>query len=215
MRPGVAGGLRPLRRAMLADPVLEVAPMLLGRRVVSGHGADRVVARLVEVEAYDGSNDPASHAFRGRTARNSVMFGPAGHAYVYFTYGMHFCLNVSTGPDGRASAVLLRAAEIVSGIDLARARRGAVSGRDLARGPARLCSALGVDRALNGTDLCDMAGPIWLAAGPAVDPKRIRTGPRVGISRAAERPWRFWIADEPAVSAYRPARQTRCSGEQV
>jgi DNA-3-methyladenine glycosylase len=126
----------------LSGPVLEVAPRLLGARFT--HAG--VTVRLTEVEAYDGADDPGSHAHRGMTARNEVMFGPPGHLYVYFTYGMHHCCNVVCGPEGRASAVLLRAGEVVDGLDLARERRPGSSDRDLARGPARLCKALALDR---------------------------------------------------------------------
>ena len=184
-----------------------------------------VAVRLTEVEAYDGPTDPGSHAYRGQTARNAVMFGPSGHLYVYFTYGMHFCMNISAGPDGQPSAVLLRAGEVIEGAELARARRGNMVGRsqassnglrsgsgsgertiadrDLARGPARLCVALGVDRESNGADLLDRGSPIQLLPGPGFDgiPS---TGPRVGLREAADRPWRFWIPGDPTVSPYRP-----------
>ncbi|GAA1655359.1 DNA-3-methyladenine glycosylase [Kribbella alba] len=183
-----------------------------------------VAVRLTEVEAYDGPTDPGSHAYRGQTARNAVMFGPSGHLYVYFTYGMHFCMNISAGPDGQPSAVLLRAGEVIEGAELARARRGNMVGRsqaaslngrgsgssertiadrDLARGPARLCVALGVDRESNGADLLDRGSPIQLLSGPGFDgiPS---TGPRVGLREAADRPWRFWIPGDPTVSPYRP-----------
>ena len=167
-----------------------------------------VAVRLTEVEAYDGPTDPGSHAYRGQTARNAVMFGPPGHLYVYFTYGMHFCMNISAGPDGQPSAVLLRAGEVIEGIDLARARRGSANGatisdRDLARGPARLCVALGIDRESNGADLLDRRSPIQLLPGLGFDgiPS---TGPRVGLREAADRPWRFWIPADPTVSQYRP-----------
>ena len=145
-------------------------------------------------------DDPGSHAHNGMTPRNAVMFGPAGHLYVYFTYGMHFCCNVVVGDEGTAAAVLLRAGEIVEGVELARARRGS-SDRDLARGPARLCQALGLDRAHDGADLAQ--GPVTLAPGEPVT--AVRTGPRVGLRLAADRPWRFWIDGDPTVSAYRPA----------
>ncbi|HET7070467.1 MAG TPA: DNA-3-methyladenine glycosylase [Nocardioides sp.] len=183
---------------LLEGPVLEVAPLLLGATLRHGE----VACRLTEVEAYDGPDDPGSHAYRGRTPRNAVMFGPAGHLYVYFTYGMHFCCNVVCGPEGRARAVLLRAGEIVDGADRARARRPAARvDRDLARGPARLCQALGIDREQNGHDLS--APPLTLELGtPAVS---VRTGPRVGLREAADRPWRFWLPDDPSVSTYRPA----------
>src|ERR1700712_4166948 len=136
---------------LLAGPVLEVAPRLLGATLT--HGG--VTVRLTEVEAYDGDGDPGSHAYRGMTARNEVMFGPPGHLYVYFTYGMHHCCNVVCGPEGRASAVLLRAGEVVEGLELARSRRAGVRDRDLARGPARLVVALGVLLAENGADVVD------------------------------------------------------------
>ena len=134
---------------LLGGAVHEVAPLLLGS-VLSHAG---VSVRLTEVEAYGGADDPGSHAFRGRTRRNAVMFGPPGHLYVYFTYGMHHCANVVCGPDGEASAVLLRAGEVVSGHDVARDRRPGSSDRDLARGPARLCRALAIDLSVDGSSL--------------------------------------------------------------
>jgi DNA-3-methyladenine glycosylase len=186
----------------LTRPVLEVAPTLLGTHLVAG----RVSVRLTEVEAYAGESDPGSHAFRGRTPRTEVMFGRAGIAYVYFSYGMHWCLNVVTGPDGQASAVLLRAGEVVEGLEIARGRRPGAADRDLARGPARLTRALAVDGALGGTDLLDPTAPLRLAAGEPVDRQRVRTGPRVGVSGdGAAAPWRFWLDGEPTVSPYRAA----------
>jgi DNA-3-methyladenine glycosylase len=186
----------------LEGPVAEVAPTLLGT-VLHANG---VAVRLTEVEAYAGEADPGSHAFRGRTPRTEVMFGPAGRAYVYFTYGMHWCMNVVCGPDGAASAVLLRAGEVVEGIDLARERRPRAKDRDLARGPARLTQALAVDGTYGGVDLFDPSSPLRLASGDAVDASRIGSGPRVGVGGAgAATPWRFWITDEPTVSVYRPA----------
>lgn len=160
-----------------------------------------VAVRLTEVEAYDGANDPGSHAFRGMTRRNAVMFGPAGHLYCYFTYGMHVCCNVVCGPEGTASAVLLRAGEVVDGLDTARERRPGASDRDLARGPARLCRALGIELEHDGADLT--AGPLTLTLGERV--LAVSTGPRVGLRAAAQRPWRYWIEGDPTVSAYRPA----------
>lgn len=145
----------PLPRDFFDRPVLEVAPDLLGRLLVRDTPDGPIVLRLTEVEAYDGQNDPGSHAYRGRTARNEVMFGAPGHVYVYFTYGMWFCMNLVCGPEGRASAVLLRAGEIVEGAELARTRRVAArNDKELAKGPARLATALDVDRSLNGTDAC-------------------------------------------------------------
>jgi DNA-3-methyladenine glycosylase len=208
-------------RDFFARPSVEVAPDLLGC-VLEHETADGLVAvELTEVEAYAGRSDPASHAYRGKTQRNAVMFGPPGHAYVYFTYGMHFCVNmVCLGEQGSASAVLLRAGAIIAGEDLARARRtrgpvsegpvsegGArIAPRDLARGPARLCRALGIDRALDGADVCVAGAPLRMLSGegkPARSAK-IATGPRVGVSSAAEIPWRFWYEGDPTVSVYRP-----------
>jgi DNA-3-methyladenine glycosylase len=186
---------------VLAGPVLEAAPRLLN--AVLRHG--EVAVRLTEVEAYDGADDPGSHAFRGATPRNAVMFGPAGHLYCYFTYGMHVCCNVVCGPEGRASAVLLRAGEVVDGVELARDRRPGAVDRDLARGPARLCRVLGIELAHNGTDL--VAGPVTVTLGEP--PAEVSTGPRVGLRAAAERPWRFWATGDPTVSTYRPAAPLR------
>jgi DNA-3-methyladenine glycosylase len=187
--------------ALLARPVLEVAPLLLG--AVLRHG--EVAVRLTEVEAYDGANDPGSHAYRGRTARNATMFGPAGHLYVYFTYGMHHCCNVVTGSEGSASAVLLRAGEVVDGMEAARARRGGCADRDLARGPARLCQALGLTRDHDGADL---AGPA-LQLVPGTPPPTYERGPRVGLRGAPDRPWRYWLVGERSVSSYRAAAPLR------
>jgi DNA-3-methyladenine glycosylase len=192
-------------RALLTGPVLEVAPLLLGATLRH----DDVACRLTEVEAYDGANDPGSHAYRGQTPRNAVMFGPPDHLYVYFTYGMHFCCNVVCGPEGRASAVLLRAGEVVAGLEAARDRRPtAAADRDLARGPANLCQALAIGAAANGQDLSRRPLTLTLADAP-VAAHRVLTGPRVGLRLAADRPWRFWLAGEPTVSAYRPAAPRR------
>ncbi|HEX2773634.1 MAG TPA: DNA-3-methyladenine glycosylase [Micromonosporaceae bacterium] len=203
-RPDVAADLC----ALLAGPVLPAARALLGCILTAGG----VSVRITETEAYAGTaGDPASHAHRGRTPRNAVMFGPAGHAYLYFTYGMHWCMNVVTGPDGEASAVLLRAGEVVEGRDVARARRPAVRRDvDLARGPARLCSALGLDGSAYGVFLLD-DGPVRLSPAPVpLAPALISAGPRVGVNGAHDVPWRFWIAGDPTVSSYRrhvPRRQ--------
>jgi DNA-3-methyladenine glycosylase len=186
---------------VLSGPVLDAAPRLLG--AVLRHGG--VAVRLTEVEAYDGANDPGSHAYRGPTRRTEVMFGPPGRLYVYFTYGMHHCANVVCGPDGNASAVLLRAGEVVDGLETARGRRRNGPDRDLARGPARLCSALALDLSDNGLDLTGGA----LVLGPPADPADISSGPRVGLRGAPERPWRFWLTDEPTVSRYVAARPLR------
>ena len=188
--------------ALLAGDVLDVAPRLLGASLT--HAG--VTVRLTEVEAYAGSDDPGSHAYRGPTPRTRVMFGPPGHLYTYFSYGMHVCANVVTGREGTASAVLLRAGEVVDGVDLARERRATTRERDLARGPANLCRALGIGLDLDGTDLS--RGPVRLVLAAAPDPGRVSTGPRVGLRGAPDRPWRFWLTGEPTVSAYRPAALT-------
>ena len=180
---------------VLLQPVAEVAPALLGAHLT--HAG--VTVRLTEVEAYDGPNDPASHAYRGMTASNAVMFGPPGRLYVYFSYGMHWCANVVCGRDGRASAVLLRAGEVVDGIQIARERRGGRRDAELARGPANLCQALGIQRHQDGLDLTHH---LTLGASP-VPPERIARGPRVGISVAHDVEWRFWVEGDPTVSSYK------------
>ena len=196
------GGPLTLVREALSRPVLDVAPRLLGAHLSAGG----VTVRLTEVEAYAGEADPGSHAFRGRTPRTQVMYGPAGHAYVYFTYGMHWCVNVVTGVDGEASAVLLRAGEVVDGLDAAVSRRPGAPERDLCRGPARLCKALGITGEHTGVDLLDPGSPVRLYAAAAVDGALVRTGPRVGVAGdGAAAPWRFWLDGEPTVSPYRPA----------
>jgi DNA-3-methyladenine glycosylase len=245
-------------RDFLARPATEVAPELLGCVLEHETAAGLVAVELTEVEAYAGQADPASHAYRGMTRRNAVMFGPPGHAYVYFTYGMHFCVNVVCLGEGGPSAVLLRAGAVIEGEELARARRSnrrpsrarnqetspqaparqprqaPLAWRDLARGPARLCQALDIDRSLDGADVCVASSPLRLRPGgtgagasttdrsgsvlarrhepespdgtpgkPAGTPRKIVTGPRVGVALAAEVPWRFWFAGDPTVSVYR------------
>lgn len=190
-----------------AQDVLDVAPALLGATIA--HAG--VTVRLTEVEAYAGQGDPGSHAFRGPTPRTEVMFGRPGHLYVYFTYGMHWCANVVCGGEGEASAVLLRAGEVVAGERLAGARRAGVARRDWARGPARLATTLALTGELSGVDACMPQGPVLFEAPLAhVPAATVRTGPRVGVSGAggeeAAYPWRFWLTGEPTVSAYRPAK---------
>jgi len=194
-------------KALRGTDVEASARALLGC-TVTAHG---VTVRLTEVEAYSGvGDDPASHAHRGLTRRNAVMFGPAGVLYVYFTYGMHWCMNVVCGPLGRASAVLLRAGAVVDGIEIARSRRLGRSGlpmadRDLARGPARLAMALDITGVEYGTPLLDGTGPVTLKRPiEAVDETNIRSGPRVGISVGVDKPWRFWLDGERSVSTFRP-----------
>lgn len=184
-----------------ASKIADTARGLLGWELAAGG----VRVRITEVEAYAGvGEDPASHSHRGRTERNAVMFGPAGFLYVYFVFGMHWCLNVTAGREGEAAAVLLRAGRVVDGLALARARRGPVTDRELARGPARLAVALGIDGSANRTSLLDGSGPALLTPpADAVDENTVRSGPRVGVAAAHDVPWRFWLDGEPSVSAYR------------
>lgn len=195
-----APGTRRLGEAFYRRDSLLVAADLLNKLLVA---ADGRVARLVEVEAYQGVDDPASHAYRGETARNEVMWGPPGRLYVYFTYGMHWCANVVTADTGIAQAVLLRAAEPLAGLELMRQARWRAQkrqlDRDLCRGPARLAQAFGISRADLGTDLTT-SGSLWLADDGTPPPVPPASGPRVGISVAIDRPWRFWVAGHPAVS---------------
>ena len=198
------------------DPV-DVAPHLLGAVVAARDDDGAVAVRLTEVEAYRGETDPGSHAFRGRTPRNSAMFGAAGAIYVYFTYGMHHCVNIVCGPQGLSRAVLLRAGEVIRGADLARRRRPAAkTERDLARGPARRGRALGLGRADDGArlggpdDRVSLTLPA-LESGPGT--AVTRSGPRTGVAGTGgdgeAYPWRFWIDGEPTVSPYRAARPRR------
>ncbi|MFC6151990.1 MULTISPECIES: DNA-3-methyladenine glycosylase [Mumia] len=179
------------------DTVETEARALLGATLTH----DGVSVRITEVEAYGGVGDPASHAARGPTPRSAIMFGPPDVLYVYLSYGMHHCANVVVGKDGDASAVLLRAGEVVAGIELARIRRGTdVPDVRLARGPANLTRALGLALAHNGAAL---AGPEVVLRRPAGPAAAVSCGPRVGVSQAADVPWRFWLTGDPTVSAYR------------
>jgi DNA-3-methyladenine glycosylase len=197
-----------LDREELAKDVLLAAVRLLGCTLEADTPDGTVAVRLVEVEAYRGADDPASHSFRGRTPRNAVMFGPPGHLYVYFVYGMHFCANITCLPEGEPAAVLLRAGEVVSDLATAHMRRPtARRAEDLARGPARLASLLGLGRADTGLDVTDPASRVRLHGAAPVDPALVRAGPRVGVAAAHETPWRFWIDGAEAVSVYRPGRQ--------
>jgi DNA-3-methyladenine glycosylase len=201
-------------RERLSRPALQVAPRLLNAVLLSWVGGAEVAIRLTEVEAYEGTDDPASHAYRGRSRRTAVMFGPAGHLYCYFTYGMHWCANIVCDRDGRASAVLLRAGEVIRGQEVAFARRPAArTPRELARGPARLATCLGLGRHTNGLDLCDPAGLVRLERMPARRAAGVVCGPRVGISAAADRPWRFWLGGEPTVSLFKAGGRRRATGD--
>jgi DNA-3-methyladenine glycosylase len=188
---------------LLQQPGPEAAPALLGRRLSHVTDEGTVTVELTEVEAYAGGLDPASHAHRGPTTRNQVMFGPAGRLYVYLSYGVHWCCNIVTGADGEASAVLLRAGRVVEGADLARDRRGPqVPEPALARGPGCLCRALGIRREHDGAGLL-ATGPLRLLPGEPVGTARISSGPRVGVRLAHDVPWRFWVTGDPTVSTYK------------
>jgi DNA-3-methyladenine glycosylase len=210
--PGAAGR-RPLPRSFFAREPTEVARDLIGSVLVTGSGRDRITIRLTETEAYHGEQDPASHAYRGRTTRTAVMFGPPGFLYVYFVYGMHWCANIVTGVDGEASAVLLRAGEVAGGLEIARDRRRSSRGTvprdvDLARGPARLAATLGLTGTDSGADLCRPGAPFRVhpGAGAVV---QVQTGPRVGVAAAGDIPWRYFDAASPTVSAYRAGGRRR------
>jgi DNA-3-methyladenine glycosylase len=206
-----AGRIRPVTAQTLTVDPLTAARRLLGAQLRAGGAA----ATIVEVEAYGGPPDgpwpdPASHSFRGPNARNAVMFGAAGRLYTYLSHGIHVCANVVCGPDGTAAAVLLRAAIVDDGLDVARDRRGlAVRDRALARGPGNLCSALGITMDHYGADLFDPSSPVRLQLGRAAV---AASGPRVGVSQAADRPWRFWLAARPEVSAYRRSPRAPAPG---
>ncbi|UNK44747.1 DNA-3-methyladenine glycosylase [Arthrobacter sulfonylureivorans] len=199
----------------LGRPAVEVAPGLLGARLAHTTAEGTVAVRLTEVEAYMGEHDPGSHAFRGLTNRNKVMFGPPGHIYVYFTYGMHHCVNIVCGHEGQATGALLRAGEVTEGLDLARSRRtSAKRDAELARGPARLAVALGLGLVDNGRAVA--AGGLALTR-PAVQAshQHVRNGPRVGVSGEGGTdayPWRFWLEGDPTVSPYRAAKPRRRAG---
>ncbi|HVQ19034.1 MAG TPA: DNA-3-methyladenine glycosylase [Actinomycetes bacterium] len=191
-------------RELLVSHSYDVAADLLGCTLTHQTAAGTVVVELTEVEAYSGAQDPASHAYNGRTPRNAVMFGEAGRLYVYFSYGMHWCCNVVTGPPDEAAAVLLRAGRVLQGRTLAQARRGArVPDHGLARGPACLTQALGINRENNAADLLLPDASLRLTAGRKLSPAQIEKGPRVGVSTAHEVPWRFWVKGDDTVSAYK------------
>ncbi|MDT5338535.1 MAG: DNA-3-methyladenine glycosylase [Mycobacterium sp.] len=195
---------------MATDPV-SAARLLVGAALT----CRGVAATVVEVEAYGGPTegpwpDAASHSFRGRGGRNAIMFGPPGRMYTYRSHGIHVCANVVCGDDGVAAAVLLRAAVVTDGFDVAHARRGPVRTAALARGPGNLCSALGITMDDNGIDLFDGRGDVAIELRA---PEPVSSGPRVGVSKAADRPWRFWIAESPEVSAYRRSPRAPTPGD--
>lgn len=193
-----------LPRSFYLRNTTTVARYLLGKYLVRRLGNQRLIGRIVEVEAYLGSRDPASHAYRGRTRRNDVMFWVGGHLYVYFTYGMHFCANVVTCEKGIAHAVLIRALEPVAGLEIMRRNRGRAAARDLCNGPAKLCQALSIRRAENGTDLCGLS--IWIAARAGRAKKlKVSRSTRVGITSGREHRWRFYLPESPFVSPGKPS----------
>lgn len=191
-----------VERGVLARPAIEVAPSLLNKLLVAEDGNGVVGGRIVEVEAYDES-EPASHSFRGPTPRCEVMFGRAGHLYVYRSYGIHWCTNVVCDVEGRGAAVLIRALEPMFGLDEQRRRRGRRLERELCSGPGKLSQALGLTGDDNGSDLCATAGRVLLLDDGKPPPEEMARGPRIGISKAVERPWRFWVPDHPHVSRLR------------
>ncbi|MGH2769548.1 MAG: DNA-3-methyladenine glycosylase [Actinomycetota bacterium] len=194
----------PLQRAFYARDTLLVARELLGRCLYHRTDEGLVAGRIVEVEAYGGAADPGSHAYRGRTARNAVMFGPPGHLYVYFTYGMHHCSNVVCEQDGHPGAVLLRALEPLLGLEIMARRRGTQIPQALTSGPARLCRAFGIDLAHNGADLGK--GSIWVQGDPILEGP-VEASPRIGLREGNEAPWRFYeVGPWNSRSRSRPAR---------
>jgi DNA-3-methyladenine glycosylase len=191
---------RPVELVELEGDLELVAPRLLNKLLVVG----KRVGRVVEVEGYRGRDDPASHAFGGQTARNATMFGPPGRLYVYFTYGMHFCANVVLGPEGDASAALLRALAPLEGLDEMRlARPRARNDRDLCNGPAKLCQALGIDRRYDGADLRSGHQGVRLMEDGRPPPEQPAVGRRIGIRVGQETPWRWWVPGDPHVSGPR------------
>lgn len=210
--------LLPLPRAFYVRPTLRVAPDLLGRLLVRKLAKQTLLARIVEVEAYLGERDPASHAYRGKTDRNKVMFLDGGHLYVYFTYGMHFCCNVVTEEAGIGRAVLIRAVEPLAGITTMATNRSVdISGwngksaaipreiANLTNGPAKLCQAMAIARKENGVDLC--AGPIWISDDPNRGTPVVARSTRIGIRVGVEHLWRFYLEGNPFVSRQKIVRK--------
>ena len=195
--------MRRLEREFFARDTVGVARDLLGRVLVRLLDGERLSGRIVEVEAYVGEDDQASHAHSGRTERNAAMYGPPGHAYIYLIYGVHHCLNVVTGSEGFPAAVLIRGLEPVEGLERMRALRGGRSGRELTAGPGRLCQALAIDRGFDKADLCAPDTLLFLEAGQAADDQAVAAGPRVGVRGgdvALMAPWRFYLCESPYLS---------------
>jgi DNA-3-methyladenine glycosylase len=182
---------------ILSAPAEEVAPRLLGCELVREIAGQQLRGRIVETEAYD-QTDAASHSYKGQTPRTEVMFGPPGHLYVYFTYGMHYCCNVVTGPEGHGSAVLIRAIEPLNGVEQMVLNRQGKQGTNVANGPAKLCQALALDKQWNGHDL--RLPPLQLVLRPALPQNDVVQTTRIGISEAKEMPWRFYIRGNQFIS---------------
>ena len=203
------GAGRRLTRDFFAADSVDLAPCLLNKLMVTSDGR---MGRIIEVEAYRGEEDPASHAYRGPNGRNQAMFGPPGHLYVYMSYGIHWCANVVCGPVGLARAVLLRALAPLAGLDLMRSARWVAQrrqeDRDLCRGPGRLCQAMGIDRSFDGYDLARRGARLWVASDGVEPPPVPLVGTRVGISTGRDLPWRF-LVDDPGVSRPVPASRIR------
>ena len=200
--PGGVDAATPLPRSFYERDSRAVARALLGKLLVRDDGR---AARIVEVEAYRGEGDPGSHAFRGRTRRNDVMFGPAGHLYVYFTYGMHWCANAVCGPEGVGTAVLLRAGAPIDGIDRMQVDRPVSRLTELASGPAKLCQAFGLDRSFDGADLVTGDRGVVIADDGTRPPRRPGNSTRIGLSNGREHLWRWWVPGDPNVSRSRPS----------
>lgn len=187
-----------LKRSFFGRSPLIVAPDLLGKILVHSKNGIRTSGRIVEVEAYLGNQDPASHAYKRKTERNRVMFGPPGYAYVYFTYGSHFCMNVVTGNDGEASAVLIRALEPLEGVTAMKRRRKKTKEKDLTSGPGKLAQALGIDRKCYGLDL--LKKPLWISEERSGNTYKVKRSPRIGIKQAVDLPYRFYLPDSDYLS---------------
>lgn len=183
--------------SFLNESSLDVAPRLLGCELHRQIGDQILKVKIVETEAYDQS-DVASHSYNGKTNRTEVMFGPSGYLYVYFTYGMHYCCNIVTEPNGHGAAVLLRAAEVINGEEIMSENRHGLTGVSLTNGPAKLCQALSIDKRLNGHNLHEQ--PLKLVARPSLIQDQIGISTRIGLSKAQDLPWRFFVEESPFVS---------------
>ena len=209
MGPGSDYMTRLLPSAFFARDTVKVAPDLLGKHLVRLKEGERMIGRIVEVEAYRGSDDPASHAFRGLTPRNAPMFGDPGHAYIYFTYGNHYCLNITTQKAGTPGAILLRALEPVEGIDVMRRFRPNVPDSELTNGPGKLTKALAIDKSLNEQDMT-VKGPLFVA-DPGKEDLEIWRSTRVGIREGMDRLWRFYVKGNPYVSKRGSVKERKLS----